>query len=198
MKIIGVAGKKRSGKDTLADRLEEHGYEKYGFADNIKRACEEIFDFSDEELWGDKKEEINEYWGFTPRHALQVFGTDLFRDKFGDDIWIRSLFRDLQNDDPDKVVITDVRFPNEVEAIQKSGGIVVWIDASERLSESDDHESETALDDYLGFDYTISNNGTKQQFRKKVSWFIQQVRHAFGTTDDSSGLGAEQKSQTSV
>jgi len=64
-----------------------------------------------------------------------------------------------------KWIITDVRFPNEAEAIKKRDGILIRIDrnyvSTERLNRIQQrHSSETALDDYDGFDNTIFNNGT--------------------------------------
>lgn len=51
--IFGISGKAGSGKDTVADLLvKEFGFVKVGLADPLKRICKEVFDFSDEQLWG--------------------------------------------------------------------------------------------------------------------------------------------------
>jgi len=82
MSIVGISGRKRSGKDTAADILcEEYGYEKYSFADPIKAACKEVFGFDNEQVRGSRKENTDPYWGFSPRDAMQVFGTDAFRER---------------------------------------------------------------------------------------------------------------------
>lgn len=53
--LIGIIGKKRSGKDTISDYLiKNYGYQKYGFADPLKRGAKEIFGFTDEQLWEHK------------------------------------------------------------------------------------------------------------------------------------------------
>ena len=66
--IIALSGKKRSGKDTVADYLvERFGFVKYGFADPIKEIGKIMFDFSEEQLNTDKKEEIDKRWGISPR-----------------------------------------------------------------------------------------------------------------------------------
>ena len=66
--IIGISGKKRSGKDTVADFLiQEYGFIKYGFADPIKQIAKIIFGFNEEQLYGDKKEEIDKIWKIKPR-----------------------------------------------------------------------------------------------------------------------------------
>ena len=63
-------------------------------------------------------------------------------------------------------IITDVRFPNELEAIEKRGGLTIRVERS-RYSNGDFHASETALDN-AEFDYTINNNGTIEQLIEKV------------------------------
>jgi hypothetical protein len=171
--VVGISGRKRCGKDTAADILcEEYGYEKYSFADPIKSACREIFGFDDDQLYGSKKEDPDSYWGFSPREAMQVFGTDSFRDHFGSDIWVRRLFQRLRLWLPRRAVIPDVRFPNEVEAIQNIGGRVIRIDASVRLGSDDTHPSESSLSSYDGFDHTIDNNGTEQQFKERIKQYF--------------------------
>ena len=58
--IIGFLGEKRSGKDTCGNYIiENYGFERYAFADPIKRACQHLFGFTDEQCWGDLKEEID-------------------------------------------------------------------------------------------------------------------------------------------
>ena len=55
--IIGIAGNAGSGKDTVADHLvKNHGFVKVSLADPLKRICREVFDFSDEQLWGASEE----------------------------------------------------------------------------------------------------------------------------------------------
>ena len=167
--IVGISGKKRSGKDTAAEILtENYGFESYSLADPMKEAARAIFMFGDEQLYGDRKEKVDEFWDLSPREVLQNFGTDLFREKFGEEVWLDSMERRLSFYLPEKVVIPDIRFPNEADWVKNMGGEVVRIDASERLESDDDHASETALDDYDGFDYVIDNNGTLPEFRMTI------------------------------
>ena len=61
--IIGITGKKFNGKDTGAIYLiNNYGYERLAFADALKEACKCIFGFTNEQLYGNKKEDIDEYW----------------------------------------------------------------------------------------------------------------------------------------
>lgn len=88
-------------------------------------------------------------------------------------------------DNYSKWIITDVRFPNEVTSIQEKGGIVIRVDrpckecGGTGYHKMDcgigriEHESETALDDYKGFDYTIINNKTLENLFEVVKNIIK-------------------------
>lgn len=100
----------------------------------------------------------------TPRKLLQLLGTEAGRKIIHPNIWVNSLFSDYEPHS--KWIITDVRFPNEAEAIKERGGIVIRVNRhfENVLIENDtwavtdhQHPSETALDDYTGFDYVIEN-----------------------------------------
>ena len=93
----------------------------------------------------------------TVREVLQFVGTDLFRNQLDPDIWVQSVFRKPWGED-DIVIIADARFSNEAD-IAKQNGILIRIERDTGL-ESDGHKSETALDDYEGYNYTVSNNST--------------------------------------
>lgn len=106
-RIWGVSGQARAGKDSIADRLvSAHGFVRVGWADPMKRFVQELFDFTDEQVWGNAKEapdprylrrtrregtdpalavEVPEY--LTPRYALQTIGTEWGRDCYPA-IWI--------------------------------------------------------------------------------------------------------------
>jgi hypothetical protein len=158
IQIIGICGKKFNGKDTIADHLVKHyGYTKISLADSLKRAMKEIFGFSDEQLWGDKKEVVDEFWKITPREVLQFVGTDCFRNVFGtnfshigNNIWILSLQRNIDimvQQGIKKIVVPDVRFPNEAQLIQKYNGTVIRVNRLfQHASDNDTHASETSID----------------------------------------------------
>lgn len=69
-------------------------------------------------------------------------------------------------------VITDVRFPNEAEAIKQRGGVIIKVDSTDRIGKvSDEHISETAMDSYP-HDHYIDNNGTIEDLIEKVEDFL--------------------------
>jgi len=137
--ILGIVGLIGSGKDTAADYLvNQHGWRRDSFAAPLKDAVATIFGWDREMLEGRTKEsrewrECADTWwsdrlgrSITPRHTLQLWGTEVGRNAYHNDIWVASLENRLRKTQ-DNVVITDCRFPNEIEVIQRAGGRVVRI-----------------------------------------------------------------------
>lgn len=94
----------------------------------------------------------------TAREVMQYVGTDIFR-KMYSDVWVDALLRRINEDQPAIALICDIRFPNEVFGMQRSGGIVIRLT---RNSDSPDkHSSETSLDephfDWSNFNYVLDN-----------------------------------------
>ena len=137
--IIGFVGFIGSGKDTAADYLVNfHGFRRDSFAATLKDAVADIFGWDRTLIEGrttesrDWRECQDEWWTerlgmpITPRWILQQWGTEVCRQGFHDDIWIASLENKMRKT-RDNIVITDVRFPNEIKAIKDSGGKVFRI-----------------------------------------------------------------------
>lgn len=197
MKIIGVVGKKRSGKDTVAAMLGA-GVRRIAFADKLKHVAMQMFGLSFEQCYGDDlKEVIDERWGLSPRVILQRIGTECARG-IHKDVWIRNVFDTIEAHERGESVtvadfdmrtfvrlgestprstvwcITDCRFPNEADAARAHGGVVVKVTRPARSSyeAADQHASETSIDDIVE-DYGISNNGTLDDLRSKVEGFAR-------------------------
>jgi hypothetical protein len=207
--IIGLVGFIGSGKGTVGDILEQKGCVKDSFAKPLKDACSVIFGWPREMLEGDTevsrkwREEPDVYWSekfgksFSPRLALQLMGTEAGRNVFHEDIWVISLLNRSKGKD---VVVTDVRFQNEIKYIQDNGGIVirvkrgdepVWYQdalnvkagtrnisyslSKNNLKQLGIHQSET---DWIGseFDYVIENDGTVTDLGNKVNELLQFIR----------------------
>jgi hypothetical protein len=150
--IIGFVGLIGAGKDTAADYLvNTHGFRRDSFANTLKDAVAHVFGWDRTLLEGrtsearDWREQVDTWWAerlqmpnLTPRWVLQYWGTDVLRMNFHDDIWIASLENKMRKT-RDNIVISDVRFPNEIKAIHNSGGQVIrvtrgldpeWFDAA--------------------------------------------------------------------
>lgn len=136
----------------------------YNFADVLKQdICMEILGLTYEQCYGtddDKNQLTHLQWKnqqLSARDAMQIIGTDIFR-KLDPNVWVKATITKITRDKPDLAIITDCRFPNEVEAIQNIGGKVIRLT---RNPHNSDHLSECILDkdkfDWSKFDYVIDN-----------------------------------------
>ncbi len=202
--IIGICGFIGSGKDTVADYLVNfHEFRRESFASTLKDAVSAVFGWDRTLLEGRTKEarewreQVDPWWAkrldmptLTPRWVLQYWGTEVCRKAFHDDIWIASLENKLRTS-KDSVVISDCRFPNEIQSIRDAGGKIIWVQRGELPSWYDlaieankghnwavqdlkmqkIHASETA---WVGtqFDAVIDNNGTIDELYQQAKSII--------------------------
>lgn len=186
MKLVGIAGRKGSGKTlTCAYLMSEHGFYCKNFADPLKKICKELFLFSNNQLWGsqESKEAMDEYWKISPRNALQTLGTEVFRDYLPtvfpqlEDIWVKRLELELQQMNQDnktlnelRVCVGDVRFQSEVDFIRRMGGVVIFLDRPTVYQ--DEHPSEQ-LD--IQYDYKIDNTTTQQDLFTSIDQIMKNI-----------------------
>lgn len=167
--LIGLSGYARSGKDTAAELLcLNYAFKRHSFADPMRDAIYKlnplvdgtirIADLVDEHGWDVAKSKDE------ARRLLQVFGTEVGREMFGQNFWIDQAFKQI--DPAANVVIADVRFPNEADAIKQRGGHVIRINRH-NLSAINSHKSEHAMDNYM-FDHVIYNDGTLDDLADNV------------------------------
>ena len=212
--IIGVVGLIGAGKDTMADYLVNiHQFRRESFANTLKDAVSAVFGWDRDLLEGrtrhsrEWREQIDAWWAdrlcmpdLTPRWVLQYWGTEVVRRSFHDDTWIASLENRLRKT-TDDVVISDCRFPNEIAAIKRAGGLVVrvhrgpdpdwygfaeminrgpeknmeWSWAKTQLDTFNIHASETA---WIGtaFDAVIDNNSTMDHLYAQINDLVQDLQ----------------------
>ena len=209
--IVGFVGLIGAGKDTAADFLVNfHEFRRESFASSLKDSISNIFGWDRTLLEGrtnesrEWREQIDEWWAvrlnlpqLTPRWVLQYWATDVCRNTFHEDIWIASLENKMRKTS-DNIVISDVRFPNEIAAIHNAGGIVIrvkrgddpiWFNdaiemnsnhwplsfvAKERIEQLGIHSSETA---WIGsnIDYVISNDNTIDELYNQIQTVIKNL-----------------------
>jgi hypothetical protein len=199
MKLIyvGIAGKKFHGKDTFAryvrEWLEERGVEvrRRGFSDALK---EEVADLLAPFLVG------SPMWMNTPvdtlrddlvdifnhgskkdkepfRLMLQWWGVEFRRQMFNPEYWLRSLelwaASELHEVKKTLVVLVpDLRMPNECRFIKNADGVLVKV-YRPNMDGSDQHATETALDDFKDWDRLILNDGTIEEMRNWARIFCE-------------------------
>lgn len=165
--IIGFVGLIGAGKDTAADYLVNfHGFRRDSFANTLKDAVSNVFGWDRTLLEGrttqarEWREQVDPWWAerlnmpnLTPRWVLQYWGTEVCRHGFHDDIWIASVENKMRKT-TDNIVISDVRFPNEIKAIHNAGGMVIrvkrgddpeWFDAAASLNRGPNGNASWAL-----------------------------------------------------
>lgn len=169
--LIGLVGKKGSGKDTLADFIvKEYSFVKYAYATPLKEACKILFLLSDDQLHDrELKETIDNRWDMTPRKMMQTMGTDLIRTHIDPNFWIKHFSLWFKNNSEKNVIVTDCRFQNEIDIVIKLGGKIIKIN---RETEFDEHESEVGIDKLQNIDFIINNNSTKSNLFDQVKYYI--------------------------
>lgn len=214
--IIGICGLIGAGKDTIADYLVNvHGFRRESFAGTLKDAVAAVFGWDRDLLEGRTthsrawREQVDPWWSerlglpnLTPRWVLQHWGTEVVRRAFHDDTWIAALENRLRTAQ-DHVVISDCRFPNEIQAIRNAGGTVIrvvrgpepaWYYVAQmansglsifqdELQAAGVHASETA---WIGtaFDAVLENNESMDHLYAQVNDLVRDLQPATADLND--------------
>ena len=204
--IIGLVGWIGSGKNTVANILtEQHKFDADSFAAPLKDAVAHIFNWPRKTLEGDTdhsrhfRECVDQWWqsklnikNFTPRLALQIVGTELFREHFHHKIWLDSLEHRYIAGGQKPTIITDCRFRNELAFVKQMGGFTIrvkrgddphWTELAKQAQEGDAFAEQQLSDigihasewDHTGIlvDFIIENNGTLEQLTDKVNGVVK-------------------------
>ena len=200
--IFGVCGFIGSGKDTVADYLVNfHEFRRESFADTLKDAVAAVFGWDRTLLEGRTKEarewreEVDHWWAerlgmptLTPRWVLQYWGTEVCRKSFHDDIWIASLENKIRNS-KDDIIVSDVRFPNEVKAIKNQQGKMIWVQRG-RLPKWYD----VALDAKSGSNVAINELKIQNIHSSEWAWVGTKFDHTIHNDMNIDDLYSEVKS----
>lgn len=180
-KMIVFHGLARSGKDTGAELLDNHlsnlghNVTRMAFADPIKDIGCIMFNMTRQEI-EDKKEVVDDWVGKSPRWFLQEFGTEFVRNEIDSNFWAKNLEQKFNKSDADFVIVTDCRFPNEIDMAKRIGAITIKVVRDNKdsvASGAEKHISEMGLDDEL-FDFVIDNNGTIKEYMLKL---VEAIEH---------------------
>lgn len=166
--VIAFGHRARHGKDSAAQLVVESfpGARRFGFADALKAVS-------------------RVQWGMRAKDAplLQRVGT-AYR-SIDQDIWLRTLYWTIAEQQPAIALITDMRFPNEFQLVRDMGGFTVKVERrgpDGRLFVPTDrdpnHESEIALAGETRWDAIITNpEGDLQTFSRDVVHTCSRLIH---------------------
>ena len=177
--LVGLSGYAGAGKDEAAKALvQQRGFTRIAFADVLRDMAYAINPFvlevtEDEEdliIVRRLQDVIDGYgWDFSKnefpdvRRLLQRLGTEAGREILGENIWVDTALARAEGD----IVVTDMRFPNELEAVEQQDGITIRIERP-GVGPRNDHASETSLSDHSLFRHIITNDGGIEELHNKV------------------------------
>jgi len=196
--FIGVVGFIGSGKGAVGDILSKFNFEKISFASHLKDVTSVMFGWDRKLLEGDTaesrdfREKIDSFWSkklnreFTPRLALQLMGTEVGRNVFGQNLWIHALENKINKDE--SYIVTDVRFQNEIDWIREQKGIIIEIrrgelprwykvaseantgcqHSTEVMKDIGTHESEWKWIGNRNVDHVIRNDGSLEDLEQSI------------------------------
>lgn len=199
-RLIGLGGRMRAGKDAVGDYLaQEHGFEKMGMSDALNDALLKLNPYvpveTEFEFWTgygtEEQESAGKVYDWVPyaelheevgyveakknpevRRLLQALGTEVGREMLGENVWVEIAEKKILEHwrSGRDVVITALRFPNELEMLERLGGTSVWIERpgeETSMGELSEHASENSVEP-KDFDYVLMNDGTLDQLYRKV------------------------------
>ena len=185
IEVTDIFDESPSGKDWISftspdvdiDNLFDNELGKYikiySFAYKLKQLCVDILGLDEKLVFGNDKQKntqthiewktvkgssnTNKY--MTVREVLQYVGTDMFRG-LDPSVWVNACLNQIKSEQPELALVSDVRFENEVRAIQSAGGFVVGLNRNPFKQETDQHVSEVSAQKCLDLCDTIIKNDT--------------------------------------
>lgn len=174
--LIGISGKIGAGKDTVAELIIDHSAKACQvrrFADRLKQTVSALTHTSlDDNYDREGKQRVPPGFTFTLGELQQKVGMAL-RQHVDPNVWITTTLHDVGQQDYKHIIVADVRFVNEAEAIRALGGLLIRVNGDptgcrQRDTRNLDHPSETELDDWSHFDWVVDNDGTLEELEHKV------------------------------
>jgi dephospho-CoA kinase len=176
-RIISLIGPAGCGKSTIATYLNNrHNYRRISFAEPLKSMLATLLRLQGashseiyEMLYGSQKEIATKYFaGYTPRRAMQTLGTE-WRDTLAKDLWTRIWENRIKNET--KIVVEDMRFLHEAQAVKRKEGLIVRIDRP--FFGPSEHPSEREYLDIVP-DFVLSNSRDMNYLFENLREFLQE------------------------
>lgn len=191
--LLGLNGKLQSGKDTTYGIIKEFypEAERISFAEKLKQSAAAALNITEEVLEELKNIEVYRYAlignsisngpflvpdipQFSVREYLQRVGTEAGRNVFGEDFWVDQALPSNTKHDDKLLVVTDMRFPNEVDRVIELGGITVRVNRFTETAHGN-HPSEQIINDAM-IDYELDNTGHIEELKIKVKEMLTTLK----------------------
>lgn len=154
--LLGLVGTAGSGKTTIAKHLcIQHGFIRTAFGDSLKQMLLDAGMCTHNELYVEKTSQS--------RWLLQKIGTDIFRKQVDQLFWVKKTSEYIKSlNGNSKVVIDDIRFPEEAQMILDFGGILIKVARGDNFIDKtagSDHESECHVQEIDCHHIVLANGG---------------------------------------
>lgn len=183
--LIGLCGYAGVGKDTAAQiLLDELGFQRIAFANPIRKAllaldplipapdggpAARLSEFCQNHPWN----EVKDYPEV--RRLMQMLGTEVGRNLFDPDIWVKLAKRQLESTlSVGDVVVTDVRFPNEARLIRGYGGVLIRLERP-GFGPVNEHVSDRASERWA-YDQRLENDGDVTALHQKIRRLVEELK----------------------
>lgn len=156
--IIGLLGRSRAGKDTIADYIcnQYPTYQIVRLSYSLKKAACCLYDYTMDQVESSSKEIVDTRWNKTPRETIQSL-TNYMMSYMGVDFFTKKLFNAYDNGKySSHIIIPDIRYPHDIEEIERRGGIVIKV---ERPNNPVQHSFENHIDTLYGTKTILNDKG---------------------------------------
>tara|TARA_Y100000296_G_scaffold81140_1_gene107815 strand:+ start:165 stop:746 length:582 start_codon:yes stop_codon:yes gene_type:complete len=182
--ILGLISPAGGGKDTTAMFLKPYGFKRVSLADEVRKDMLELVDIPERRLEAYKDKKLRIVYGdfdshigyFSIRNFLQKYATDIIRDRFDQDYWVKRALNNTANNQHSAV--TDVRFQNEIDYIRNNDGLIVYVDRKGYEGSLRKHKSEGLANDSdikNKVDIVIDNGGTLEDLKNTLDTLMKEL-----------------------
>ena len=183
LNLICLIGNIGVGKSTVCEIFIQNGYDELTFAGPVKEIGM-ILGFEKQELYGTQEDKLekNKFWGVSGREFMQKFATDIMRNELtkhinmnmdgnGKTIWVRLCEKNIISKlkENKKIIVSDGRFPDEIDMIKKLGGKIIKIERNNNYDIT--HLSESYINK-IKSDIIIENNQSFEDLKNKIKNLI--------------------------
>lgn len=172
--IIGLVGRSRSGKDTVASLIQElypdHHFRIVRLSAPVKDAARALFRFTDRQIEGAEKECVDPRWNVTPRHVFQAI-TEATMQRMGFDFFTRLLYDAYDSGAYGanaNIILPDIRYEHDIAEIQRRHGRVFLVRRSDLPVRHACEDHLDALSPTDGRLTVLSNDGTLDDLRALI------------------------------